>query len=149
MQHIESNLSSKQPRNLPPPTYAARANQRKALLIGGGYLCAVILVVGLGSNFLYNWARQRIVQSSPLNALQEINVADNPVFATQDEPVVAVAQADQSAAPEESNRTSVTSQHAINVLLLGTDARPEDTEAARTDTIILLTLDPQSKTGGM
>ena len=38
----------------------------------------------------------------------------------------------------------------ITVLLLGIDQRPgEDPDVARTDTIILLTLDPQSKTAGM
>ncbi len=38
---------------------------------------------------------------------------------------------------------------AINVLLLGTDARSDDTDVPRTDTMILLTLDPQHQTAGM
>lgn len=38
----------------------------------------------------------------------------------------------------------------INILLLGIDSRPkEDPKTARTDTIILVTLDPATKTGGM
>lgn len=149
MQHLESNLPNEYPHNLRPPTSATRANQRKALLFGASYTFLMLLVVGIGSSFLYNWARQRIVQSSPLSAIQEVNLAHSPALTTDGEPVVAVNAADQSSAPEETNRTAVAGQRPLNVLLLGTDARPEDTEAARTDTIILLTLDPQSKTGGM
>lgn len=38
----------------------------------------------------------------------------------------------------------------VNVLLLGIDSRPkEDPKTARTDTIILVTIDPSTKTGGM
>ena len=38
---------------------------------------------------------------------------------------------------------------AINVLLLGTDGRTDETDVPRTDTMILLTLDPQNQTAGM
>ena len=38
---------------------------------------------------------------------------------------------------------------AINVLLLGTDARADDPEPPRTDTMILMTLDPQRQTAGI
>ena len=38
---------------------------------------------------------------------------------------------------------------AINVLLLGTDERPDESGPSRTDTMILLTLDPQHQTAGM
>lgn len=37
----------------------------------------------------------------------------------------------------------------INILLLGTDDRPDEHGPPRTDTIILLTLDPQTNTAGM
>jgi LCP family protein required for cell wall assembly len=37
----------------------------------------------------------------------------------------------------------------INVLLLGVDQRPSEKGPSRTDTIIVVTLDPQSKTAGM
>lgn len=37
----------------------------------------------------------------------------------------------------------------INVLLMGTDARPDESGPPRTDTLMVLTLDPQSKTAGM
>ncbi|MEZ4713047.1 MAG: LCP family protein [Caldilineaceae bacterium] len=140
------NEYSRDPR---PTNRTSRAHQRKAMLIGVTYTFAMILVVGLGSSFLYTWARQRIIQSSPLSAIQEIDLTDHLLSASNGEPVVVTDAAAQSAAPAEPDRAAVTGQRPINVLLLGTDARPEDTEAARTDTIILLTLDPQSKTGGM
>jgi LCP family protein required for cell wall assembly len=38
---------------------------------------------------------------------------------------------------------------AINVLLLGTDQRPDEGEIANTDTMILLTFDPNNQTAGM
>lgn len=37
----------------------------------------------------------------------------------------------------------------VNILLLGVDRRPGEKEATRTDTMILLTVDPASKTAGM
>src|SRR5688572_160867 len=41
-------------------------------------------------------------------------------------------------------------QERINVLVMGTDARPhEDNVPTRTDTMMLLTLDPYSKSAGM
>jgi LCP family protein required for cell wall assembly len=38
---------------------------------------------------------------------------------------------------------------ALNVLVMGTDARPDESEATRTDTLILLMLDRQGQTAGM
>src|SRR5690606_34118974 len=38
---------------------------------------------------------------------------------------------------------------AINVLLMGTDGRPGETDIPRTDTMILLSLDPQRQSVGM
>ena len=38
---------------------------------------------------------------------------------------------------------------ALNVLLLGTDARPDEADVPRTDTMILASLDPQSQSLGL
>ncbi|MEZ4662409.1 MAG: LCP family protein [Caldilineaceae bacterium] len=149
MQQLDPELFNEYSPNLHSTAHITRSQQRRALLIGITYTCLMIFVVGLGSNLLYNWARQRIIQSSPLSAIQEVTLADSPVVTADGEPAVVVDVAGQPAAVEEPSRATVAGQRPVNVLLLGTDARPEDTEAARTDTIILLTLDPQSKTGGM
>lgn len=41
------------------------------------------------------------------------------------------------------------SKERVNILLLGTDQRPDEKGPTRTDTMLLLTVDPQSKTAGM
>ena len=41
------------------------------------------------------------------------------------------------------------SDQRINVLLLGIDQREGETDPARTDTMLVLTIDPQTKTAGM
>lgn len=125
--------------------------QRAAVAIVILY-CFVVLVAALiTGNRLYEWSRQRIIGSSALamlpnfealvpQSLQSPEVAD-------EETAVEDASVSGEQAPVDSAPS--TTAHAINILLLGTDARPGEADVPRTDTMILLSLDPQSKTVGM
>jgi LCP family protein required for cell wall assembly len=67
------------------------------------------------------------------------------------ETVADMAASPDAAAPaaEDAVAAPAVTAPAINVLLLGTDARPDEMGAPRTDTMILLSLDPQQQTAGM
>ena len=54
-----------------------------------------------------------------------------------------------SSATTSNNQPAAPALAPINILLLGTDDRPDEQGPPRTDTIILLTLDPQTNTAGM
>ena len=97
---------------------------------------------------LNTWARERIVQSSIIASLdQETSVAAAPP------PTAATPAPGQEAAavvPTATPAPVVTPTPApINVLLLGTDERPDEGVPMRTDTMILLSLDPSGQTLGM
>jgi polyisoprenyl-teichoic acid--peptidoglycan teichoic acid transferase len=109
-------------------------------------LVVLVLALVLGTR-LNSWARERIVQSSVIAAFdEETSVAAAPTLAAAtpaaDQPGVVVPTA--TPAPD------VTPTPApINVLLLGTDERPDEGGPLRTDTMILLSLDPTGQSMGM
>lgn len=110
-------------------------------------LVVLVLAVILGTR-LNTWARERIVQSSIIATLnQETSVAAEPP------PAAATPAPDRQAAavvPTATSAPAVTPTPApINVLLLGTDERPDEGGPMRTDTMILLSLDPSGRTLGM
>lgn len=112
------------------------------------YAFFVLAGAMFGSYRLYQAARSAVVNSSPIvsslipalggdsgsNAPATTGGGDSlPGPETpDDEPAVAASAFDP-----------------INILLLGTDERPDENGAPRTDTIMLLTLDPQTNTAGM
>ncbi|HMN27639.1 MAG TPA: LCP family protein, partial [Caldilineaceae bacterium] len=114
-------------------------------------LYAVILLSGAAivGLWLFDWARERIVQSSPL-----ITAAwtAHPSPAPQGAPVeqtdsAPVQEQGEPAASEPSEQSPA--QPPLNVLLIGTDARLDEYGPPRTDTLILLTLDRTTQTAGM
>jgi len=111
-------------------------------------LCVIVV---LASGRLYQWSRNRIVQHSPLASLESIeptlNIPRAAPVDTRGENAVATAAEDATQSQESTG--VVSAAPALNVLLLGTDARPEDTDPARTDTMMLLTLNPQAQTVGL
>ncbi len=94
----------------------------------------------------YQWARWSVVQSNPLAAAlpfqrtEGVSVADN---------VVTVDGATTVQAETTSDTPAKSALPLINILLLGTDERPAEDAPARTDTIIVLSLDPATSTAGM
>ncbi len=53
------------------------------------------------------------------------------------------------AQPTRGNVPNISAGERVNVLVLGTDCRPVDRNACRTDTIMLATLDPKTSTAGL
>lgn len=113
------------------------------LVILGGALVA--------STWLYDLSRLRILGTSSLADLANLDFLTGAAWNRGEEQVVAedgevvaegtVAEAD--AAPALANFPPV------NVLLLGSDARANESEIANTDTMILVSLDPQKGTVGL
>jgi LCP family protein required for cell wall assembly len=116
------------------------------------YSCVVLLAAGVLGVRLNSWARERIVQSSIVASFdEETSVAAAPATGTLP---AATPVPDQAAGgpavPTATSTPAVTPTPApINVLLLGTDERPDEGAPLRTDTMILLSLDPSGQTLGM
>jgi polyisoprenyl-teichoic acid--peptidoglycan teichoic acid transferase len=116
------------------------------------YALAVIVGTGLASSWVYDWARIRMLNNSQLAELADWNpavrlVAPKPAMEQPD--LAEVAPSHSDGATEERSSAPVVVVPAINVLLLGTDQRPGENDIPRTDTMILLSLDPTSQTAGM
>ena len=114
-----------------------------------GYVAFLITLTILAGGSLYGWSRDYILRT-PVLIAADVTASDAisaPVGPLPNaDSVVASAEVDGSASIAAIDPNAV---EAINILLMGTDARPEDTDTARTDTLILLTLNPQTRTAGM
>jgi LCP family protein required for cell wall assembly len=132
------------------PVSLARTVKRSWVVWILATYAALLLVIAATSAFwLYGWARDRIIQSAPwTTAHATLSPSNNPA-----------PPAAQQGANSGNNLSNTASEQAagaedalrqpINVLLMGTDARPEENAPPRTDTLILLTLDRQTQTAGM
>ncbi len=146
---------SQEPASTPqaPDTPGATREFRRRLILPLAlvYTLAVLGVALVTGSWLYDWARLRILGSSPLAEVTDLDfLSTNWLKATPEATVVAPTTegAAASSAVQDTTTPAVTVP-AINVLLLGTDARPDEVGAPRTDTMILLSLDPQHQTAGM
>jgi polyisoprenyl-teichoic acid--peptidoglycan teichoic acid transferase len=114
-----------------------------SLVVLGGALVA--------STWLYDWSRLRILNTSSLADLANLDFLLNRGW-NQSEAQPADATGDTTAQSADASSASTEQTldiPAINVLLMGNDARPGEGDISNTDTMILLTLDPQHKTIGM
>lgn len=112
------------------------------LVVLGGALVA--------STWLYDWSRLRILGTSSLADLANLDFFTNNNLNNEEQPVEAEGAAVAEGEAEESGPTQPTVNiPAINVLLLGTDARPGESDISNTDTMILLSFDPQNQTMGL
>lgn len=112
-------------------------------------MAALSLALIFGSR-LHDWARQRIVQMSVLAEVTE-QVAPQPVAVDPQRapaPDAEVPGAVQVAADTGTDRAAVAVQP-VNILLLGTDERPDEYGPSRTDTMILLSVNPDTGAMGM
>lgn len=130
---------------------AGRANGPALMTIG--LALALLLIAGISSAWLYGWARQRIVNSSPLATLADLGLTQgffqNPTTPEGQTNLDGDAAANGAATSTDESAPAIPVIPALNVLVMGTDARPEESEATRTDTMILLMLDRQGQTAGM
>lgn len=121
------------------------------LRVGVLIIIYALLVMGAtvaGGYRLYQAARWAVVNSYPI-----VSSLTMPVAAQGEEQSITAETTAHTTTADDSTVSSanVTSPALapINILLLGTDDRPDENSPPRTDTIIVLTLDPQSHTAGM
>jgi polyisoprenyl-teichoic acid--peptidoglycan teichoic acid transferase len=110
----------------------------------------IILTVSLfGYIRLYDWARLRVVQTSPFASTQASS-RNGWAIKPSTNPNAALPQAaNGNSASGQSSQAAEPAVPVINILLLGTDERADDVSPPRTDTMIMLTLDPNTQTAGM
>jgi LCP family protein required for cell wall assembly len=136
-----------------PNNWTPQPRRSKARLFAVGVIAAyslvVLVVAGLLGLRLNSWARDRIMQTSVVAWLEEqattapIAAAPTPVTPAAGEQT-SITVATPTPAPD------VTPTPApINILLLGSDERPDEGGAGLTDTIILATFDQTNQTIGM
>lgn len=135
---------------VPPSPHRQRTSRRAAIGLTAVYSIVVLTLALAFGMRLNTWARDRIIQSSVLAAIdQPADAAAAVVKATQQAAQPEAAQQAPQAAQQAPAPNVTPTPPPINVLVLGTDGRPDESDAARTDTMILLTLDPTSKSIGM
>lgn len=109
--------------------------------------CTLVLGAAVaGSYRLYQWARWTVVDAYAVSASLAI-----PTVSTTTEQQNTVAGVGAATEPNEiaNSERAVVTLEPVNILLVGTDDRIDETGPARTDTMIVLTLDPGSSTAGM
>jgi LCP family protein required for cell wall assembly len=115
----------------------------------------VLVVMGgalVASTWLYDWSRLRILGTSPLAELANLDFLNNGGWNNPTDQAVETLGdvALDGTAGEESAATEPTVNiPAINVLLLGSDTRASEGDSGNTDTMILLNFDPQSQSAGL
>lgn len=127
-------------------------------LIANGLIAGLMLVFLLGGayvGYLFYFAVKNAVVQAKLPGLPSVNLslplAALPLTGNSDTPLVLPV-----VRGGETGQTSVTGaalpnyeqKERVNILLLGIDKRPDE-QFSRTDTMILVTVDPRSKTAGM
>ncbi len=110
------------------------------------YIVFMLAGTSFGSYRLYHAARSSVINASPIGSYVPQPVVDDPNTTPNE---AATADALPIIPPPEEFQSSAAAMDPINILLLGTDERPDESSPPRTDTLILLTLDPQSNTAGM
>jgi polyisoprenyl-teichoic acid--peptidoglycan teichoic acid transferase len=133
----------------------ADRRQARAIAIATLYSIAVLAIALFAGDRLHAWARARILNTSPLSTFANSDVLASGSLSRQAPSAVSSDTTDVSGDEgrlSENDAAAVRQNSAvppINVLLLGTDGRPDEGDIPRTDTMILLTLDPQNQTAGM
>jgi LCP family protein required for cell wall assembly len=136
----------------PPIKSTPQPRRPKARLFAAGVIAGyslAVLVLALVMGFrLHDWARERIVQSSVVAWLEQ-QTAEAPVAVAPGATPAAGAPARVEVATPTPAPDVTPTPAPINVLLLGSDERPDEGGAGLTDTMILVTLDQASQSIGM
>lgn len=112
------------------------------LIVLGGALVA--------STWLYDWSRLRILDTSSLADIANLDFLRNRSKPAQQSEAPSAAQSAPAGTPQASAPPqSTTDVPAVNILLLGNDARPGESQISNTDTMMLLRFDPQDQVIGM
>ena len=136
-----------------PEPGAREQSMRRGILIAVLYSVGLLVIALFLGNQMFNWASARIVNMSAVALLPpaaEVRLFSETTNAPDSSAAVSKgADAEIQISSDSSSPEDVVDVPAINVLLLGTDARPDEVDAPRTDTMILLSLDPQNQAAGM
>lgn len=113
------------------------------------YIVFILVASGYAGYRLHNWARLHILNSSQAFNDEAITATLRRAAELAGRTAQQPAQ-EESAAPEvQATPTPVPKTPPINILVMGTDARPDEVGPPLTDTLILLTLDLDTQTAGM
>lgn len=132
--------------------------QKRMLLLTTTYLSVLVISVFVISGRLYDWSRAQVIANSPLTFLETpIQAAVELVSSDSASTVLASANnfvqntfvRNTYSGLGVGNDGSAGAIRPINILLLGTDARPSEGDSARTDSIILLSINPETHVVGM
>lgn len=112
------------------------------LVVLGGALVA--------STWLYDWSRLRILDTSSLADIANLDFLSNRNKPAQQPAAAAAAQSAPAGTPQASAPvTPKADVPAVNILLLGNDARPGESQISNTDTMMVLSFDPDDQVIGM
>jgi LCP family protein required for cell wall assembly len=129
-----------------------KRKQARAIAAATLYSVLILSVALIAGDRLYDWAQARIMRTSTLSLIgPSVPLVVSPSGSDASVGEATGTDADEFATSEDGDSVAGQSESvpAINVLLLGTDARSDETDVPRTDTMILLTVDPQNQTAGM
>jgi LCP family protein required for cell wall assembly len=141
---------------LKQPEYNGSTSRRPAVFSGVflGVLLLIFLTAFGYAGFLFFQTARNIVLNAP-------QLRDNAVVDSDDLTVTGLGMDEQSASQEQAQTTDPQSsiaallapiwneQEPINILLLGIDQRPGEKGSYRTDTMILVNIDPRTGSIGM
>lgn len=127
-----------------------RRSKARLFAVGATLLYSVavlVMAMAMGTQ-LHDWARQRIVASSILATLEETPTVLEQSASPAAAPAAAQASGDPVAASPALPPTA-SAPPPINILLLGSDERPDESGPTRTDTMILLSVNLHDQSIGM
>lgn len=135
------------------PQQGRRLNVRRlAAIVTSVYAVAILGFALLFGMRIHDWARQRIVQTSILAELTDASVVATPAASRAEAAPLVVARSVSDDVPAQMVAEAVTAPEPaklLNILLLGTDERPDEYGPTRTDTMILLSVNPATGAMGM
>ncbi len=121
----------------------------RSRLVGRALAVLLVLLFALASYQMYNTARAVVRDTPDLSLLPSVlkpvvpASVSNAAFHTENRQPASGKASGVASAPRKVNLKPV------NILLLGTDRRPGETDPTRTDTMIVLHYDPKTHTIGM
>ncbi len=141
------------PQSVEPGPVSHRSSQdgRRSLWIFATltYVVGVLVFAGFAATNLHDWARTRILDTSILGRVDTLvplpSVDGSNSAASEATTMVSGEATDMDVVVAPAGATF----EPINILLMGTDARPDELGPPLTDTLILLSLDPNSMTAGI
>jgi LCP family protein required for cell wall assembly len=135
-----------------PPRKRRIGARRLAAVVTAVYAVAILGFALFSGARVHDWARQRIVQTSILAELTDAPAAAPAATGVAVAPAADASSPVASDAPVQTIAEVVAEPEPVqllSILLLGTDERPDEYGPTRTDTMILLTVNPETGAMGM